>query len=134
MNNVLHRLNLDRADIAELPEGATISCNVTTLRQAADLIKRLAKQEAPPRVDDELLPLIEKELQLAVNARNMGYSVKQGAKNLLAALRIPPLPRVDDEMVGLLREVFRQLHPVMQRTTFHKVEAAIAALTTPKGE
>ena len=33
VSNLLHKLNLDRHDIAELPEGASIVCNITTLRQ-----------------------------------------------------------------------------------------------------
>lgn len=43
VSNMLHQLNLDRADIAALPAGATISCNITTLRNAAALIKRLSE-------------------------------------------------------------------------------------------
>lgn len=41
VNNLLHRMNLTRQDIAALPDGSTIAINVTTHRQAADLIKRL---------------------------------------------------------------------------------------------
>lgn len=37
--NLLHQLNLDRPDIRDLPEGATIECNVTILRKIADFIR-----------------------------------------------------------------------------------------------
>lgn len=43
--DILRKFNLDRPDISALPEGATIAVNVTTHRQAADLIKRLATRE-----------------------------------------------------------------------------------------
>lgn len=42
VSNMLHRFNLDRPDIAKLLDGATITCNITTSRQAAALIKKLA--------------------------------------------------------------------------------------------
>ncbi len=48
VKNVLERLNLERADIAELLEGATIACNITTLRQAAALIKDMAAAKPVP--------------------------------------------------------------------------------------
>lgn len=40
IENLLHALNLDRPDIAELPEGATISCNVSTLRRVATYLRK----------------------------------------------------------------------------------------------
>lgn len=52
VDNIMHQMNLDRPDIATLPEGATISVNITTHRKAADLIKRLAARE-PVSVDIE---------------------------------------------------------------------------------
>lgn len=48
VKNLLHRMNLDRSDIAALPEGSTIAINITTHRQAADLIMRLSARK--PRV------------------------------------------------------------------------------------
>lgn len=44
--NVLHLLNLDRPDIAELPEGASIVCNISTLRKAAAFIRLIREHEA----------------------------------------------------------------------------------------
>ena len=53
VSNMLHEFNLERPDIAALPNGATIAYNITTLRKAADLIKRLAAQSQLTFLDDE---------------------------------------------------------------------------------
>ena len=37
-------LNLDRPDIAALPNGSVISCNIATSRACADLIKKLMQE------------------------------------------------------------------------------------------
>lgn len=39
IENLLHALNLDRPDIAELPEGAVLACNITTLRKVAAYLR-----------------------------------------------------------------------------------------------
>ena len=43
-DNVLHMLNLDRKDIASLPDGSVISCNIATPRACAKLIKKLMQE------------------------------------------------------------------------------------------
>jgi hypothetical protein len=44
IKNALHGLNLDRNDVKDLPDGATVSYNISTIRNAACALLR-AKEE-----------------------------------------------------------------------------------------
>lgn len=91
VRNLLHQLNLDRADIRELPEGATIACNITTLRKVADYLRQEAPNHQPSAHQSKQGVSLskvyhnERLIDLVCNHDNTYASLKEIAQTILDA-------------------------------------------------